>query len=142
MTAALGNTIDLMGPARQGPLIVQEGESLNITGQLVDFAGVAIPKSGLLAFQATLYDEATETIINGLAQQDRLSEVATDGHLTIKLDAPDNTIINPSLGSKQLEKHIVALVWRWNDGTQDRTGIQLVRFRVQRMWVQVIANPM
>ena len=54
---------------RQGPLIVQDGEPLNITGQLVDFADAAIPKSGLLTFQTTLYDEATETIINGLASK-------------------------------------------------------------------------
>ena len=30
MTAALGNTIDLTDQNRRGPLIVQEGESLNV----------------------------------------------------------------------------------------------------------------
>ncbi|MCA9222767.1 MAG: hypothetical protein KDA71_20740, partial [Planctomycetales bacterium] len=60
MTAALGNTIDLMDQTRQGPLIVQEGESLNVSGQLVDFAGDPILKAGLVAFLVTLFDEATE----------------------------------------------------------------------------------
>lgn len=34
---------------RQGPLIVHEGESLNVSGQLVDFAGAPILKAGLVA---------------------------------------------------------------------------------------------
>ena len=33
--------------------------------------------------------------------------------------------------------HVLALYWRWNDGIQDRAGIQLVRFRVQGLGVQV-----
>ena len=41
------------------------------------------------------------------------------------------------VGSGQVEKHVLAMYWLWNDGTQDRTGIQLVRFRVQRLGVQV-----
>lgn len=73
MTAALGNTIDLMDQTRQGPLIVQEGESLNVSGQLVDFAGDPILKAGLVAFLVTLFDEATETVMNDVDQQDRLA---------------------------------------------------------------------
>ena len=65
-------TIDLMEATRQCPLIVQEGESLNVTGQLVDFAGVPIPKAGLSSFEVTLHDEATKAIINSIERQDRL----------------------------------------------------------------------
>jgi len=36
-----------------------------------------------------------------------------------------------------MKKHVLALYWRWNDGIQNRTGIQLVRLRVQRLGVQV-----
>jgi hypothetical protein len=138
MTAALGNTIDLMDQARQGPLIVQEGESLNVSGQLVDFAGDPSLKAGLVAFLVTLFDEATETVINGVDQQDRLAQVAADGSFTLKLNGEDNVIVNlAGVGSGQVEKHVLAMYWLWNDGTQDRTGIQLVRFRVQRLGVQV-----
>ena len=138
MTAALGNTIDLMDQTRQGPLIVQAGESLNVSGQLVDFAGDPILKAGLVAFLVTLFDEATETVINGVDQQDRLAEVAADGSFTLKLNGEDNVIVDlAGVGSGQIEKHILGLFWLWNDGIQDRTGIQLVRFRVQRLGVQV-----
>ena len=138
MTAALGNTIDLMDQTRQGPLIVQAGESLNVSGQLVDFAGDPILKAGLVAFLITLFDEATETVINGVDQQDRLAQVESDGSFTLKLNGEDNVIVDISgVGSGQIEKHILGLFWLWNDGIQDRTGIQLVRFRVQRLGVQV-----
>ena len=46
----------------------------------------------------------------------------------------------PSLGILtlgQIEKHVLGLLWLWNDGSQDRSGIQLVRFRVQRLGVSV-----
>jgi hypothetical protein len=53
LTATLGNTIDLMDQTRQGPPIVQAGESLNVSGQHVDFAGDPILKAGLIAFLLT-----------------------------------------------------------------------------------------
>ena len=138
MTAALGNTIDLMDQTRRGPLIIQAGESLNVSGQLVDFAGEPILKAGLVAFLVTLFDEATEAVINGVDQQDRLAEVAADGSFTLKLNGEDNVIVDlAGVGSGQVEKHVLAMYWLWNGGSQDRSGIQLVRFRVQRLGVQV-----
>ncbi len=57
---------------------------------------------------------------------------------TLKLNGEDNVVVDAvGIGSGQIEKHILALYWLWNDGTQDRSGIQLVRFRVQRLGVQV-----
>jgi hypothetical protein len=104
----------------------------------VDFAGDPILKAGLVAFLITLFDEATETMINGVDQQDRLAEVEADGSFTLKLNGEDNVIVDlAGVGSGHIEKHILGLFWLWNDGIQDRTGIQLVRFRVQRLGVQV-----
>jgi hypothetical protein len=138
MTASLGNTIDLMDQTRQGPLIVQAGESLNVSGQLVDFAGDPILKAGLVAFLVTLFDEATETVINDVDQEDRLAQVDSDGSFTLKLNGEDNVIVDlAGIGPGQVEKHVLAMYWLWNDGSQDRSGIQLVRFRVQRLGVQV-----
>ena len=42
-----------------------------------------------------------------------------------------------ALGSRKVKKHVLAMYWLWNDGSQDRSGIQLVWFRVQRLGVQV-----
>ena len=114
---------------RQCPLIVQEGESLNITGQLVDFAGVPILKAGLSSFEITLYDEATKAIINSIERQDRSAQVASDGSFTLKFDGDDNTVVDASLA---VEKHVLAMYWSWHDGERERTGIQLVRWRVER----------
>ena len=92
----------------------------------------------LVAFLVTLFDETTETVINGVDQQDRMAEVAADGSFTLKLDGEDNVIVDlAGIGSGQVEKHVLAMYWLWNDGSQDRSGIQLVRFRVQRLGVQV-----
>jgi len=108
----------------------------------VDFAGAPILKAGLVVFLVTLFDEATETLINGIDQQDRLAEVAADGSFTLKLNGDDNVIVDHAgVGSAEIEKHVLAMYWLWNDGSQDRSGIQLVRFRVQRLGVQVFPAP-
>ena len=92
----------------------------------------------MVALLVTLFDEATETVINDVDQQDRLAEVAADGSFTLKLNGEDNVIVDlAGVGSGQVEKHVLAMYWLWNDGSQDRSGIQLVRFRVQRLGVQV-----
>lgn len=77
-------------------------------------------------------------MINHADQQDRLAEVATDESFTLKFNGEDNVVVDLArVGSGQVEKHIVAMYWLWNNGSQDRSGIQLVRFRVQRLGVQV-----
>lgn len=77
-------------------------------------------------------------MIKDVDQQDWQAQVATDGSFTLKLNGEDNVIVDlAGVGSGQVEKHVLALYWLWNDGTQDRSGIQLVRFRVQRLGVQV-----
>jgi hypothetical protein len=97
-----------------------------------------ILKAGLVAFLVTLFDEATEIVINDIDQQDRLAQVAADGSFALKLNGEDNVIVDlAGIGSGQVEKHVLAMDWLWNDGSQDRSGIQLVRFRVQRLGVQV-----
>lgn len=90
------------------------------------------------ALIVTLFDEATETVINAVDQQDRPAEVAADGSFTLKLNGEDNVIVElAGVGSGQVEKHVLAMYLLRNDGSQDRSGIQLVRFRVQRLGVHV-----
>jgi hypothetical protein len=45
------------------------------------------------------------------------------------------------VGSGQTENHVFAMYYMWNDGSQDRSGIQVVRFRVQRLGAQVFPAP-
>lgn len=54
---------------------------------------------------ATLFDELTETLINGLDQRDRLAEAAADGSFTLRLDDEDNAIVDiAAVGSGKTEK--------------------------------------
>ncbi len=39
--------------------------------------------------------------------------------------------------SAKVEKHALKMDWLWNDGSQDRSGILLVGFGVQRLGLQV-----
>ena len=106
---------------RTGASFVRHGETLNVSGQLVDFAGDPILKAGLVAFLVTLFDEATETVINGVDQQDRLAEVTADGSFTLKLNGEDNVIVD--LAGRQLganrEAHArdVLALERWKPGS-------------------------
>lgn len=143
--AGIGNSGDTSDGLTSGELwTVQQAagrgfsEGLNVSGQLVDVAGDPILKAGLVAFLVTLFDEATETVINDVDQQDRLAQVEADGSFTLKLNGEDNVIVDlAGVGSGQVEKHVLAMYWLWNDGSRDRSGIQLVRFRVQRLGVRV-----
>lgn len=95
-------------------------------------------RDGAVAFLVMLFDEATETVINGVDQQDRLAEVAADGSFTLKLNGEDNVIVDlAGVGSGQVEKYVIAMYWFWNDVSRDRSGIQLVRFRGHQVGVQV-----
>lgn len=142
MTTTIGNIVDLLDSELKAPLVIQEGESLNITGQLVDFAEVNVPKAGLLTFRVSHYDEAGENIINGVQYEDRLSEVAAGGDFTVKLDASDTVVQDTTnVLAGQTEAQIVALVWTWNDGVQVRTGVQLIRIQVQRVTAPIFTAP-
>jgi hypothetical protein len=100
--------------------------------------GGAMNNIALLDINDRRFAEATETVINHVDQQDRLAEVTADGSFTLKLNGEDHVIVDlAGVGSGQVEKHVLAMYWLWNDGSQDRSGIQLVRFRVQRLGVQV-----
>ena len=74
-------------------------------------------------FIFVLFDMATETVINNVDQQDRITVVAADGTFTLKLNREDNVIVDiAKVGSGQVEKHILALYWIRNDGKLDRWG--------------------
>ena len=93
----------------------------------------------MIAVLVTLFNEATETVIGGFGQQVGLAQMAANGSFTLKLSGEDNIAVDiASVGSGQIEKHVITMFLLWNDGSQDRSGIQLVRFRVQRPGVPLI----
>lgn len=136
MACTNGTIVDLLDDS--GSLvIVQQGESLNISGTLTDFDGAAIALAAIATFTLTLYNDATNAVINGLNAADILNAgkgtVDAAGGFVIRLDAADTPIVDGTLAEKALEVHIARLTWTWNDGVGTRTGIQEVRHRVQKL---------
>jgi len=117
---------------------VQEGESHNITGQFADTNDVNIALAALLSFTITLYNENDNAIINSRDSEDAKNvnshTVATGGSFVVRLDPDDAVIVTqtPTTSEPCLQYHIAKLVWTWHDGTSVRTGIEQVRFGVQK----------
>jgi hypothetical protein len=114
----------LLTTARKA-VIVDEGESCNVTVTFQDMAGDAIVKASLLSLTATLYDEATESIINSRNAQSVLDAnggtVASDGTLTLRLQPLDAVIVG-TLDAGEIEAHVLLIGWTWSDGVLTRTG--------------------
>lgn len=119
--------------------VVHQGESCNITGQL-RFGDTEIAKAVLDTLTLTLYDQATQTVINNRNAQDILdannSSVDATCNVTIELDAADNPIVNANREAGFREKHVALVTWGWNDGNTDRIGRELLEF-----WVEQVATP-
>lgn len=118
-------------------LLIQEGESWDLTGHLEDTDGNQLEKASITDLELTLYNESDNTVINSRNSQDVLDNnggsMVTDGSFTIKLQPLDNIIVDTvNVLADQTETHLIKLVWKWNDGIE-RTGITLYRFKVQRL---------
>jgi hypothetical protein len=46
------------------------------------------------------------------------------------------------VGSSQVEKNVLAMYWLWNDGSPERSVIQLAQFRVQRTGAEAFSAVM
>lgn len=136
----VGTIVDLLDPDINCPLVIQEGESQNIEGTLVDGSGVAIPLAGLATFTLTLFNEFDLSIINSRTGQDILNTnggtVNDPASFILRLDAADAVIIDGDTANPKVrgdvEAHIARLFWTWDDGVAERTGIQEIRLRVQK----------
>ena len=115
-------------------VILEEGESANITATFYDLDGSAIAKANIARLTATLYDLASSTIINSRNAQDikdtNGGSLTTAGVLTLKLQPADNAIV--TVGNRELETHRLRLTWTWSDG-DTRTGTQEFEFYVRNM---------
>lgn len=93
---------------------------------------------GLRRHRCEYLPSGIELLINSVDFYNRSALVAADGSFTLKLNSAVNLIVDlPEVSSGQVEKHVLGMYWLWNDGSQDRSGIQLVRFGFQRLGVQV-----
>lgn len=114
---------------------VDEGESCNVTYNFTDMLGAAIAKASILTLTATLFDEASEDLINSRNAQTVLDAnggvVATDGTLVLRLQPADNVIVSTTLEAEKTERHILKVEWTWNDGVLVRTGKALRAIIVQ-----------
>jgi len=126
-------------PDQDGYLgVVHEGESVNITGQLL-FGDTEVAKSSLLSLTLTLYDKDTQAVINSRDGQDILdangSSVDSTCNVTIELNPADSVIVGSSAAGRR-EKHVARLTWTWDDGDTTRTGIDERWF-----WVEKLRTP-
>jgi hypothetical protein len=84
--------------------------------------------------EVTAYTEGTrQSLVLGAVSGQSVDNSASKAVFSINA----TVTVGGAFGSGKIEKHILGLFWLWNDGSQDRSGIQLVRFRVQRLGVQV-----
>lgn len=106
---------------------LQEGESADITFVPKDMTGAAILKANILTLTVVLYNFATKAAINsrGPTPQNVLDAngglVATDGTLTLRLQAADNPIVG-TLAAGKTETHCLEFAWTWSDGVLTRTA--------------------
>ena len=118
-------TLSLLQDANGEAVIVQEGESCNLTFVPLDIDGVAVPKVGITSLILTLYDLKTSATINDRLDQNMIDlndgSVATNGTLTVRLGPLDNVIVGTVPASKT-ESHVVQIAYTWNDGVGVRTG--------------------
>lgn len=108
-------------PAEIAVVTVNEGNVAVIGGTLLDEAGDAIAAASLSAFTLTLYDRATDTIINSRNAQSVLNTNggtlhATSGAFTLTLSSDDNPILSTSLAAGRTETHIALLEATWSGG--------------------------
>lgn len=117
--------------------VIEAGESLVVEGTFVDGNGAAILEANIATFELTLYDEDSATIINSRNAVDikdaNNGVVDTAGTFSFRLDPDDAVIINTNKEVGDLESHIIKLVWTWNDGTADLTGIHETRIFVKKI---------
>jgi hypothetical protein len=96
---------------------VDQSESADITVTLLDENSTAITEAVLLTLTLTIFNEADRSIINSMDDIDitdaSIGTVATNGVVTIKTRAADNTIVDTSV--MESETHIIALTYTWQD---------------------------
>lgn len=95
------------------PDSLPEGSSCVLTAVLRDEAGDPVPGSALHEATLTLFDRATEAIINNRTATDVKSLVDVDGVLTFPL-TPDDMVLHTATAT--LEWHVARIRFSWDSG--------------------------
>ena len=107
-------------------VVVQSGETLEVTATFEDTDGTQLTEAQLSAVNVTLFDRIAKTAINSRNGQNVMDAndgvLATDGTLTLTLDADDNTT-----ASGVTETHVLRFEYTWSGGD----GIQEYEFDVE-----------
>jgi hypothetical protein len=90
------------------PYVVDEAGTLSITGTVRDHLGAAIPGTSLLTATYTLYDQATDAVINSRSNVDFKAQIDAQGAFVLTLIPADNPITTPgTLVRGGLERHVI-----------------------------------
>ena len=108
-------------PAEIAVITINEGNIALVSGTLTDEAGDAVPLSALSTLTLTLYDRASDTIINSRTAQSILNVNggtfhATSGAFTLTLGSGDNPIVTSALASGRTETHYGLIEATWSGG--------------------------
>lgn len=117
-----------------GTVVVLEGESCNIKGTIKDADGATV--SSLTTLTLTLYDKASDLVINSRTNQNILNANGSSfssGVFTIELDGSDSVIKGNGLSKGQTETHVARVTWTYSDGDSTRTGMEEYEFPVQKL---------
>ena len=101
---------------------VNEGNVIEIRGTLIDEDDVPVPLGAIGTMTLTLYDLATDTVINGRLDASVLNTGGgtlhpTSGAFTLRLGGADNPILQPAgLAPGQTETHVALLEATWSSG--------------------------
>ena len=116
-------------------LVVDAAESCKITWTPEDLDGAAILKVNLISLNVTLYDNATNSVVNSRNAQSVIDvnggTVSTAGVLTLRLTPTDTAIVGTvAEGVKQTR--CIEFIWTWNDGVAVQTGVEVRGFEIQQ----------
>ncbi len=120
------------------PLAVNEDGTLRITGVLKDELGVAIPGASLATLTLTLYDLATDAIINSRNAMSILNvstgTVDASGNFALVLLPADNPIVTPATAARNSrERHIALLKWTYGTGRGQWQELQIDVVQLNRV---------
>jgi hypothetical protein len=114
-------------------VVVPESSTASFTATITDEAGVALPAATLTALTMTLYDLASDAIINGVNDVNILNTGrgtvhATSGLVTVTLLPADNVLVD---ATRERETHIMLFRWEWAAGV--KRGRLEVEFEVENL---------
>lgn len=117
---------------------VNEGQSFDFTITPTDPDGNTIDANNLASLTVTLYDDATNAVINSRNGQNILGAnggtIEVDNTVTMRLDPADNVIVG-SASEDETENHVARFEYTYNDGQQVRTGSEERLFAVRKLAV-------